>query len=120
MEEFVSVPCIVLIVYMVIEVIKLCSSSQVVSKLFPMISCVLGIGLGLVAFFCCPTIIPAGNVLSAILIGGASGLSATGANQIIKQLVSKNNELKDLDDNDETEQTVDQKQDDASKIDSKN
>ena len=97
MEEFVSVPCIVLIVYMVVEVIKLCTKNAVVSKLFPMISCVLGIGLGLVAFFCCPAIIPAGNVLSAILIGGASGLSATGANQIVKQLISKNNELQESD-----------------------
>lgn len=105
MEEFVSVPCIVLIVYMIIEVIKLCTKNAVVSKLFPMISCVLGIGLGLVAFFCCPSVIPAGNVLSAILIGGASGLSATGANQIVKQLISKNDEKESADENDEQEQT---------------
>lgn len=105
MEEFVSVPCIVLIVYMVIEVIKLCSKSQVVSKLFPVISCVLGIALGIFAFYLCPAIVPAKNVLSAILIGGASGLSATGANQIVKQLMQKNEELKQNDENKQVEDT---------------
>ena len=89
MEEFVSIPSIVLIVYMVIEVIKLCTKNEVVSKLFPAISCVLGIGLGIMAFYLCPAVIPANNILSAILIGGASGLSATGTNQIIKQLRQK-------------------------------
>lgn len=108
MEEFVSVPCIVLIVYMIIEVIKLCSNSQVVSKLFPMISCVLGIGLGIVAFYCCPTFIPAGNVLTAILIGGASGLSATGANQIVKQIIQKNDELKTTDEDEQNKNTSDE------------
>lgn len=33
-----------------------------------------------------PVIIPAENLFMALIIGGASGLSATGANQIIKQL----------------------------------
>lgn len=112
MEEFVSVPCIVLIVYMIIEVIKLCTKNQVVSKLFPMISCVLGIGLGILAFYVCPAIIPAANVLSAILIGGASGLSATGANQIVKQLMQKNEELKETDDNSNQDATNEQNEQD--------
>ena len=94
MEEFVSIPSIVLIVYMIIEVIKICTKNEVVSKLFPAISCVLGMGLGILAFYLCPAVIPANNVLSAILIGGSSGLSATGTNQIIKQLTQKNDELK--------------------------
>lgn len=99
MEEFVSIPSIVFIVYMIIEVIKICTKNEVVSKLFPAISCVLGMGLGILAFYLCPAVIPANNVLSAILIGGSSGLSATGTNQIIKQLTQKSNELKQ---NDET------------------
>ena len=45
--------------------------------------------LGLVAFYAVPSIIPATNVCVAILIGGASGLTATGTNQIIKQLGKK-------------------------------
>ena len=104
MEEFVSIPSIVLIVYMIIEVIKICTKNEVVSKLFPAISCVLGMGLGILAFYLCPAVIPANNVLSAILIGGSSGLSATGTNQIIKQLTQKNDELKHDEGNTETTQ----------------
>ena len=104
MEEFVSIPSIVLIVYMIIEVIKICTKNEVVSKLFPAISCVLGMGLGILAFYLCPAVIPANNVLSAILIGGSSGLSATGTNQIIKQLTQKNDALKHDEGNTETTQ----------------
>ena len=104
MEEFVSIPSIVLIVYMIIEIIKICTKNEVVSKLFPAISCVLGMGLGILAFYLCPAVIPANNVLSAILIGGSSGLSATGTNQIIKQLTQKNDELKHDEGNTETTQ----------------
>ena len=104
MEEFVSIPSIVLIVYMIIEVIKICTKNEVVSKLFPAISCVFGMGLGILAFYLCPAVIPANNVLSAILIGGSSGLSATGINQIIKQLTQKNDELKHDEGNTETTQ----------------
>lgn len=111
MEEFVSIPSIVLIVYMIIEVIKVCTKNEVVSKLFPAISCVLGIVLGIVAFYLCPAVIPANNVLSAILIGGSSGLSATGTNQIIKQLTQKNDELKH--DEGHTETTQDESKTDT-------
>ena len=104
MEEFVSIPSIELIVYMIIEVIKKKKKNEVVSKLFPAISCVLGMGLGILAFYLCPAVIPANNVLSAILIGGSSGLSATGTNQIIKQLTQKNDELKHDEGNTETTQ----------------
>lgn len=44
-----------------------------------------------------PDIIPTSNVLVAIISGGASGLSATGCNQIIKQLSDKDGEEKDND-----------------------
>ena len=44
---------------------------------------------GVIAFFAIPSIIPAENVVVAIVIGGASGLTATGAHQIYKQLEKK-------------------------------
>ena len=43
----------------------------------------------MVAFYAVPSIVPAENVFVAILIGIASGLTATGTNQIIKQLGKK-------------------------------
>ena len=68
-------------------------------RLIPMWAALLGVVLGIVAFYAVPAIIPADNVLVAILVGGASGLAATGTNQIYKQLT------KDKDDpgNDKTE-----------------
>ena len=51
-----------------------------------MVSAGLGTTLGIICFYSVPDIIPASNVLVAIISGGASGLSATGCNQIIKQL----------------------------------
>lgn len=86
MEEIISVPAITAITYMLIEVLKLIFTGEKFNKLIPLISCVSGIALGIVTFYACPTIIVANNVLSAILVGGASGLGATGTNQIVKQL----------------------------------
>ena len=61
----------------------------------PAIAAGLGAVLGVVAFYAVPSIIPAANVVVAIVIGGASGLTATGANQIIKQLEKKDGEDND-------------------------
>ena len=44
---------------------------------------------GIICYFALPSIIPADNVVVAIVIGGASGLSATATNQIFKQLSKK-------------------------------
>ena len=63
--------------------------NETFKRLIPLISAALGAILGLVAYYAVPSIIPAANVCVAILIGGASGLTATGTNQIIKQLGKK-------------------------------
>lgn len=55
-------------------------------RLIPLWAALLGVVFGIVAFYAVPGIMPADNVLVAILIGGASGLAATGTNQIYKQL----------------------------------
>jgi hypothetical protein len=92
--EVISVPVIATIVYWVVNLIKYTvNSSEKFKRLIPIISAILGAGLGCVAFYIAPSIIIADNVLMALIIGGASGLSATGTNQIIKQL-GKNEEDK--------------------------
>ena len=52
-----------------------------------------GIGaiIGVIAYFCVPGVLETQNVLVAIVLGAASGLSATGTNQAVKQLTSKSN-----------------------------
>ena len=82
-----SLPIIVTIVYALIEGFKtIVKGSEKWLKFIPLISGGLGAVLGLILFFAFPETIPADNVLYALMIGTASGLSATGANQIFKQL----------------------------------
>jgi hypothetical protein len=89
----VSVPVITGIVFGAAELYKRAvEGKEALIKLIPIIGAVLGVALGIVAFFAMPDIIPADNVFTAILVGGASGLSATGGHQIFKQLLSKKEE----------------------------
>ena len=97
--EITSVPVIVAIVYAALALYKHFVKDEKWVRLIPLWAALLGVVLGIVAFYAVPAIIPADNVLVAILVGGASGLAATGTNQIYKQL------SKDKDDagNDKTE-----------------
>lgn len=85
--EIVSVPVIATAVYWVINLIKyVVKSNEIFMRLIPIIATILGAMLGIICYFALPDIIAADNWLMSILIGGASGLSATGVNQVIKQL----------------------------------
>ena len=53
--------------------------------MIPLTAGIIGAILGVVAFYVFPTIIPAPNVVVALLIGASSGLTSVGFNQIIKQ-----------------------------------
>ena len=88
--ELISVPAIVTVVYTLIEIIKKCvGENEKFKRFIPLIATAIGVVCGVVCFFALPSIIPASNVVVAIVIGGASGLTATGTNQIIKQLGKK-------------------------------
>jgi len=88
--EALVVPVIASATYAVIEIIKQASgNNEKLARFYPLIALVFGALAGLVAFYFIPNIIVADNVVLAIIIGGASGLSATGINQAIKQLVGK-------------------------------
>ena len=85
--ELVSVPAIAAVVYWVVNLIKyIVGESETFKRFIPLIATALGVVSGVVCFYALPSIIPATNLLVAIVIGGASGLTATGANQVLKQL----------------------------------
>ena len=88
--EIIAVPVIVSLVFMVMEIYKKIiekySTYEMLVRLIPVISAILGVAAGIVCYYAFPQLIPAQDIFSAILIGGASGLSATGCNQIFKQL----------------------------------
>lgn len=84
----VTIPSIIIICYLIAQGVK---ATKLDNKFIPIICGVLGGILGVVAMYIVPDF-PAPDVLSAIAIGIVSGLSATGINQIFKQLSGgKNN-----------------------------
>lgn len=98
--EIVSVPVITTIVYAALALYKYAvNGKESLIRLIPVFAVLLGVILGIVAFYAVNEIIPADNVLTAILIGGASGLAATGTNQIFKQLNKDNKKEEGPDEN---------------------
>lgn len=81
-----SVPAIAAVVYFVVELIKYTTNyKESVKRAVPLFAAVLGVACGLICFYLVPNIMPTDNIVVALVIGAASGLTATGFNQIIKQ-----------------------------------
>ena len=97
MLEIVCVPVIVALVFVLMEIYKkfIAKDNETLIRIIPIIAGVLGIIFGIICFYFIPSIISATNIGTAILIGGASGLSATGCNQIFKQLKKFGIEVKE-------------------------
>ncbi|GEM_PF-1346481 len=104
----ISVPAIAIVVYCIIAIIKQAvGENEKFKRFIPLIAAVLGVACGIICFYALPSIIPADNVVVAIIIGGASGLTATATNQIFKQLGKKSNdtEKNDKSDTEDTSET---------------
>lgn len=80
-----SVAAITVICYLAAQGIK---ATSLDNKWLPVICGTLGGILGVVALYVMPDF-PANDILTAIAVGIVSGLAATGAHQIYKQLVEK-------------------------------
>lgn len=78
----VTIPSIIIICYLIAQAVK---TTKLDNKYIPIICGVLGGILGVVAMYVVPDF-PAEDIFTAISIGIVSGLSATGINQIFKQL----------------------------------
>lgn len=79
----VTVVAITVIVYILGLVVK---STNLDNKWIPSICGLLGIVLGIIALATGMPDFPATDYLTAAAVGGASGLAATGADQLVKQL----------------------------------
>lgn len=77
-----SVAAITIICYLVAQAIK---ATPLENKWLPIISGAVGGVLGVVGFYVMPDF-PADDIITAISVGIVSGLAATGAHQIYKQL----------------------------------
>ena len=54
-------------------------------KFVPLIAAALGVIFAVICFFALPKVTPADNVVIAIVIGAASGFTAIGTDQMMKQ-----------------------------------
>lgn len=87
--DITTIPALAAIVYTIIDITKTAMGGDEKFKRFiPLIACILGAVCGVVAFYFVPGVMGTQNLLVAIILGAASGLSATGTNQVVKQLVS--------------------------------
>ena len=77
-----GVTAITIICYLIGEVVKLLPLDN---KWVPVICGIAGAALGYAAMYIMPDF-PAGDLITALAVGIVSGLAATGANQVIKQL----------------------------------
>lgn len=84
---FTAFPAIAVICYLVAEIVK-CTPLD--NKYLPIIAGSAGGILGIIGMYIIPEF-PASDIYSALAVGIVSGLAATGANQIYKQL-TKNSE----------------------------
>ncbi len=89
MTDFIAIPAIVVIVYLIAYFLKLIPG-ETINRALPAICGVLGLALGIVCHLTMPDFIGAENWLTAAAIGIVSGFSATGVNQIYKQISKKN------------------------------
>ena len=98
--EIIIIPVFTAIVYTIIEILKnITGNPDNFKKFIPAIACALGIVCALVAFFFVPGVLPTANVVVAAVIGGASGLAATGVYENIKNLFLKESQDGNITDN---------------------
>ncbi len=83
MTEFVSVPAIVVVCYLIGVIVKLFGEKA--DKFIPVVCGVCGGILGIVVFYTIPGFIAANNWITALAVGIVSGFAATGVNQVYKQ-----------------------------------
>ena len=81
-----SIPAIMVICVLVANIVKTFQEGKY-AKDIPIFCGVFGMLLGLVCYFVAPNLIAAEDPITALAIGVASGLSATGAYEVVKQQI---------------------------------
>ncbi len=107
MKEYlgtISVPAIAAAVYFVVKLIRYAAGENVKFERFvPLISAGLGVVFGVICYYAIPACIPAENVVVAIVIGAASGFTAIGTDQMLKQFGKKTEPSQSSSEKDKTE-----------------
>lgn len=77
-----SVSAITVICYLIAQILKM---TPLANKWLPILCGILGCVLGILSLYVVSNF-PAGDIITAAAVGIVSGLAATGANQVFKQL----------------------------------
>ena len=94
--ELTSIPIILVTCYLFGEIFKIAfKNKRDLFKLIPVFVTLLGGAIAILIFYTGREILNVSNVYNAILIGFTSGASATGTNQIVKQLFKSTTEEND-------------------------
>lgn len=85
--EFCTIPAIAAVCYGIVEVIKrVFPDNGRLKNAYPLLASLIGAALGAVLYLAEPQVIFTDSLLSSVLAGAASGLSATGGNELITRL----------------------------------
>ncbi len=84
--NYITLPVIAALSYILCEIYKAIFKSENAKRLTPTVSALFGAVLGIIMFITTPEATGCEHVWDAILAGCISGASATGTNQMIKQL----------------------------------
>lgn len=88
--NFLPIPAISLILYCIAEILKVTVLKNDTQRtMIPVVCALLGAVICVICFVVQPGLIPGDDVLTAAAEGIVSGLTATGANQVYRQI--KNN-----------------------------
>ena len=85
MSDFITLPAITLVTYLIGLFIKTLGTSETLDRCIPAICGASGGVIALIVYFTNPEYIATENWLTAIAIGIASGFAATALNQLYKQ-----------------------------------
>ena len=89
MLNYPAIPIIVVICYIAITAIK---STKIDSRWYPLISCGIGILVGVAMHLILPEFIGTTSMMGAVISGAVSGLAATGSNKTANEHDTKNEE----------------------------
>lgn len=88
--DFITIPIITAITYALVEILKIAfNNSEIYKRFIPLVAAITGIACGLAAFYFVPGVMITTNVFVAIVLGGASGLAATGLYENVKNIFAK-------------------------------
>lgn len=92
--DLIGIPIITVLCYLFGELMKIIlKNNKEMNKIIPLVLSLIGGALGILIYLTEQEMISVSNIYDAMLIGILSGLGATGTNQIIKQLLIKEDKI---------------------------